>query len=122
MALLQFEHVETETAEDTISRYQVVILKCRQQDVEMKYDLLERMFLSQPNGRYMFLRNNYLHSAVKNLNKMYASLKDVNTEYQNRNKTPPAETAAFMEALRVEAEKQTAVAAELNWIQRGKDF
>ena len=52
---------------------------------------------------------------------MYASLKYIDTEYQNKEKTQPTGTATFMEAVRVEVEKQIAAAAELYWIQRGKD-
>ena len=43
MALLHFQHVETETADETITRYEAVIEKCAQQGVATDDLLLERM-------------------------------------------------------------------------------
>ena len=65
MALLQFEHTETESANETISRFEALVHKCRQQDVTTDDKLLERMFLSKPNERYTFIKDNYMHSAVQ---------------------------------------------------------
>lgn len=122
MALLQFEHVDTETAEDTISRFEAIVFKCKQQSIKTDGELLERMFLSRPNQRYNFIRDNYLHSAVQqNLDQIFTSVRDIDLRYQREERTPPAGTAAFMEAVRVEVEKQTAAAAELYWVQSGKE-
>ena len=65
MALIHFQQVETETADETITRYEVVIEKCAQQGVATDDLLLERMILSQPNDRYMYLKKSYQHSKVK---------------------------------------------------------
>ena len=82
MALLQFEHIETETAEEAITRFQAMVLKCRQQDVKIADELLERMLLSRPNERYSFIKNNYLHSTVQqDLEQICSSLRDVDFEF-----------------------------------------
>ena len=122
MALLLFEHVDTELADETISRFQAVVLRCNQQLVKIDNELLERMFLSPVNDRYTFIRDNYMHSAVQqDLDQIFTSVRDIDLVYQSKEKTPPAGTAAFMEAVRLEVEKQTAAAAELYWVQRGKE-
>ena len=56
MALLQFKHVETETANETIERFEAITEKCAQQGVPVDDHLLERMLLSQPNDRYTYLK------------------------------------------------------------------
>ena len=109
---LQFEYIETETAEVTITRFQLMVLKCRQQDVKKDDELLKRMLLSRPNERYSFIKNNYLHSAVQqDLGQIFSSLRDVDFEFQRKEKTPSAGSAAFAEAVRVEAERQNVAAA-----------
>ena len=78
--------------------------------------------LSRPNDQYKFIKDNYMHSIVQqNLDHIFCSLRDIEIEYQRKEKTPPAGSATFAEAVRVEVEKQTVAAAELLWIQRGKD-
>ena len=114
MALLQFEHIETESANDTISRFEALVQKCRQQEVTTDNELLERMFLSKPNERYTFIKNNYMHSAVQqNLQQIYSSLRDLDSDFQKREKMPSAGSAAFAEAVRVEVERQTAATGEV---------
>ena len=114
MALLHFQHVETETADETIARYESVIEKCVQQGVATDDLLLERMILSQPNDRYMYLKKNYQHSKVKqDLQEIFSSMRDDDAEYQKSHATPLPGSAAFAEAVRVEA--------ELLWVQRSKD-
>ena len=103
-----------ETVEDTISRFEAIVLKCKQQTVKTDDELLDRMFLSRPNQRYNVSRDNYPHSAVQqNLDQIFTSVRDIDFKYQSEERTPPAGTAAFMEVVRVEVEKQTTAAAEL---------
>ena len=52
MALLQFQHVETEIANETIERFEAITEMCAQQGVAVDDRLLERMLLSQPNNCY----------------------------------------------------------------------
>ena len=53
MALLRFQHMETETTDDTIARFEAVVEKCVQQGVQFDDQLLERMILQLPNERYI---------------------------------------------------------------------
>ena len=114
MALLHFQHVETETADETITRYEAVIEKCAQQGVHTDDLLLERMILSQPNDRYMYLKKSYQHSKVKqDLQEIFSFMRDDDAEYQKSHATPLHGSAAFADAVKVEA--------ELLWAQRSKD-
>ena len=65
MALLSFQHIETETANDTIERFESVIKECAQQGVSTTNQLLERMLLAHPNDRFVYLKKSYQHSKVK---------------------------------------------------------
>ena len=114
MALLHFQHVETETADKTITRYEAVVEKCARQGVATDDLLLERMILSQPDDRYMYLKKSYQHSKVKqDLQEIFCSMRDDDAEYQKSHVTPLPGSAAFADAVRVEA--------ELLWAQRSKD-
>ena len=55
-ALLNFQHLETETADETICRFEVVVERCEQQGVRIYDDQLERALLDQPNERYEHLK------------------------------------------------------------------
>ena len=65
MALLHFQHMETETADDTIARFETIVEKCVQQGVQIDDQLLERMILQLPNDQYVYLKKSYQHSKVK---------------------------------------------------------
>ena len=122
MALLQFEHIETETADDTIARFQAMVLNCRQQEVKTDDELLERMILSRPNERYNFIKNNYLHFAVQqDLDQICSSLRDLDFEFLREEKTQSTGSAAFAKAVRVKVERRNAATAEVLWAQHGKN-
>ena len=55
-ALLNFQHLETETADETICRFEAVVERCEQQGVRIYDDELERALLDQPNERYEHLK------------------------------------------------------------------
>ena len=114
MAFLQFQHVETETADETIERFEATIEKCAQQGVNPDAQMMERMILSQPNERYTYLKKSYQHAAVKqDLQQIFSSMRDDDAEHQKNHATPLLGSAAFANAVRVEA--------ELLWAQRNKD-
>ena len=114
MALLHFRHMETETADDTIARFEAVVEKCVQQGVQIDDQLLERMILQLPNERYTYLKKSYQHSKVKqNLEEIFCSMRDDDAEYQISHATPPPGSAAFADAVNAKA--------ELLWAQRSKD-
>ena len=64
-APLSFAHIETETAEETISRFEVIVIKCEQQDVIVHEHMLERALLDQPNHRYTPLKRSWQHARDK---------------------------------------------------------
>ena len=114
MALLHFQHMETETADDTIARFEALVEKCVQQGVQFDDQLLERMILQLPNERYTYLKKSYQHSKMKqDLQEIFCSMRDDDAEYQISHTTPPPGSAAFAEAVNAKA--------ELLWAQRSKD-
>ena len=114
MALLHFQHIETETSNDTIERYESIIEKCAQQGVDTPDQLLERMPLAHPNDRYVYLKKSYQHSKVKqDLQELFSAIRDDDAEFHKSHATPLPGSAAFADAVRIEA--------ELLWAQRGKD-
>ena len=118
MALLQSQHVETETANETIERFEAITEKCAQQGVAVGDHLLERMLLSQPNDRYTYLKKSYQHSKVKqDLQELFSSMRDDDADYQRNHATSAPGSAAFADAIK-EAIKEN---AKLLWAQRGKD-
>ena len=82
MAFLQFQHVETEATDETIERYEAIIEKCAQQGVNLDAHMMERMILSQPNERYIYLKKSYQHAAVKqDLQQIFSSMRDDDVEH-----------------------------------------
>ena len=55
-SLLSFAHFETEIADETISRFEAIVIKCEQQEVVVYEHMLERALLDQPNDRYKPLK------------------------------------------------------------------
>ena len=81
-ALLSFTHMETETAEETISRFEAIVLKCEQQEVQIYEHGLERALLDQPNDRYKPLKRSWQHARDKqDLQELFASMRDDDDEY-----------------------------------------
>ena len=56
MLLLNFQHIETESTDETVERYEGVIEKCEQRGVKMEGDIHQRMLLARPNERYNLLK------------------------------------------------------------------
>ena len=53
LELLSFEHQESQSANETIERYEMIIERCQQQGVPAPDDLLQQMLLARPNDRYL---------------------------------------------------------------------
>ena len=105
MARLHFQHMETETTDDTIARFESVLGRCVQQGVSVDDQLLERMILQLPNERYTYLKKSYQHSKVKqDLQEIFCSMRDDDAEYWISHATPLPGSAAFAEAVKAEAE------------------
>ena len=116
-ALFQFQHQEIETAEETISRFESVMAKCRQQKVRLEDDILERQLLDQPNDRYVHLKRTWLHSRPNDrmdLEELFAAMRDDDDDYQ-RQSAPPPGSAALADLVKAEVAK-----AEVLWAQKYK--
>lgn len=111
-----FQHLETETADETIARFDAIVEKCIEQGVIIDNHQLERQMLSEPNERYMFLKKNYQHALQKqDLHQICAAMRDDDTEYQKSNSTPTPSSAAYAQAAKVTK------LAEVLWAQQLKD-
>ena len=116
-ALFQFQHLEIETADDTITRFEAVVARCRRQNVRMDDDILERQLLDQPNDRYVHLKRSWLHSRPgdrQDLEELFASMRDDDEDYQ-REAAPAPGSAAMADLVREEVAK-----AEVLWAQKYK--
>ena len=60
--LNDFQHIETESADDTIDKFEQIIERCHQQGVPATELQQQRIFLSKPNDRYIYLKKNFHHS------------------------------------------------------------
>ena len=120
-ALLSFAHMETESADETISRFEALVLKCEQQEVQIYEHGLERALLDQPNDRYKALKRSWQHARDKqDLQELFASMRDDDDEYQ-RDAAPPVGSAAMAEAFKIELQQEIQK-AEILWAQKyGKD-
>ena len=97
-ALLNFQHLETETADETICRFEAVVERCEQQGVRIYDDEKERALLVQPNDRYEHLKKTWQHSKDKqDLQELFASMRDDDEDFQ-RKAAPPSGSAALADA------------------------
>ena len=81
-SLLSFAHIETETSEETISRFEASVIKCEQQEVMVYEHMLERALLDQPNDRYKLLKRSWQHARDKqDLQGLSAAMRDDDDDY-----------------------------------------
>ena len=82
LQLLNFQHMETETADQTIERFELVLETCHQQGVPVSAQLQLRMLLARPNDRYLSLNKIYQHISTKpDLDSVFASMRDDDDDY-----------------------------------------
>ena len=113
MLLLNFQHMETEAADETIERYEGVIEKCEQQGVKMEDDIQQRMLLATPNERYNLLKRLAQRAATPlSLHDLFQQMRDDDAEYLLTTSPKPG-AAALAEAI-----KQVVADAEVMWIQK----
>ena len=111
--LCDFQHVETESADETIERFEMIVERCHQQGVPATKRQQQRMWLSKPNERYIYLKKNFQHVEVKpSLASLYASMRDDDTEHQKTNQAPVSGSATFLNAVTAQA--------EIIWTQRSQ--
>ena len=88
MQLLDFAHVEGETANATIDRFDAAVKYCEDQGVVNNEDHLKRMLLRYPADRYETLKQNYLFAPAAsrpNLVTLKNQLRDIDDLFQKKN-------------------------------------
>ena len=60
--LINFKHVEIETACQTIERYEQIVDKCLQQGLVISEQTKQRMLLHEVNDRYTYITKAYQHA------------------------------------------------------------
>ena len=104
MQLLNFQHIETETADQTIQRFEAIVDLCGQQGVAPSELLQQRMLLSRPNARYTYLKKYVQHSDTPtNIQKLFRKMRDDDTDHQV-DLTPLPGSADFLEAVNSQVE------------------
>ena len=64
MQFMEFAHIETETALQTIARFNVIVRKCHDQGIVLTEQSKKRMFVMRPSKRNIFLKQNFLVCSV----------------------------------------------------------
>ena len=54
--LNELKHMETESVDETIDRFEQIIERCHQQDVPATERQQQRILLSNPNDRYIYMK------------------------------------------------------------------
>ena len=60
--LNDFQHIETESADGKIYKFEQIVERCHQQGVPATERQQQRMLLSKPNDRYIYLKKNLQHT------------------------------------------------------------
>ena len=84
MSLLDFAHLEGETANSTIDRFEIIVAFCTDQGVAADENLQKRMLLARPAERYAYLKQSYLLSPTAtrlDLIGLKAQLPDIDAEF-----------------------------------------
>ena len=80
MLFLDFAHVESETANEMIERYETALQNCLDQGVAVDLVTRQRMLIGRPAERYKFLKQNYMLATAANkpdLEALKAQLRDI---------------------------------------------
>ena len=62
--LINFKHLEIETADQTIERYEKIVDKCPQQVLVISEQTKQRMLLQEVNNRYTYITKAYQHADI----------------------------------------------------------
>lgn len=117
-AFLSFQHNETESADETITRFEAVVERALQQNVAMSTQQIERALLSEPNDRYSALKSNYQYSQVKpDIDQLCESMRDEDLQHKKKHSSPAHGAAAFADAVEAAAVQRL----EVLWAQKQAD-
>ena len=85
MLFLDFAHLESETANEMIERYETTLQNRLDQGVAVDNNMRQRMLIGRPAERYKFLKQNYLLATAANkpdLDALKAQLRDIDQDYR----------------------------------------
>lgn len=85
MRFLDFTHIESETANEMIERYETSLQNCLDQGVVVDVNMRQRMLIGRPADRYKFLKQNYLLAIPANkpdLEALKAQLRDIDADHR----------------------------------------
>ena len=88
MKFLDFTHLESETANETIERFETLVTTCLDQGIVIDENMKKRMLIGRPAERYQFLKQNYLLAPVAtkpDLPALKAQIRDIDSEFQKVN-------------------------------------
>ena len=89
LQLLNFQLMETETADQTIERFELVLETCHHQGDPVSDQPQLRMLLARPNDRYLSLKKTHQHISTKpDLDSVFASMRDDDDYYQKSHASP----------------------------------
>ena len=109
MLFLDFTHIEDESANETIERFEIVVKNCEDQNVVLSEHMQKRMLIGRPAEKYNYLKQNYLLAPVAtqpNLEALKGQLRDIDSDFL---KTDSGIKSKAGQANRAEG--------ELNWSQ-----
>ena len=85
MLFLDFAHLESETADELIERYETSLQNCLDQGVAVDANTRQRMLLGRPAERYKFLKQNFMltpAAARPGIDALKAQLRDIDSDYR----------------------------------------
>ena len=83
MRFLDFAHIEGESANETIERFEMIVKNCDDQNVVPTEHMQKRMFIGRPAEKYNYLKQNYLLTPVAtqpNLEALKGQLRDIDSD------------------------------------------
>ena len=95
MSFLDFAHLESETADELIERYETALQRCTDEGVALDPNTRLRMLLGRPAERYKFFKQNFMLTEAATrpgLEVLKAQLRDIDAEY--RKPLPSVKTKA----------------------------
>ena len=85
MLFLDFTHLESETTNEMIERYETTLQNCLDQRVTVDANMRQRMLIGRLADRYRFLKHNFLLSPAAtrpDLDALKAQLRDIDSDYR----------------------------------------
>ena len=84
MRFSDFVRIESESVNETIERFETLIINCQDQDVALDEHIKKRMIIGRPAERHNFLKQNYLKAPVAtqpDLATLKKQLRDIDSKF-----------------------------------------